>query len=77
MFICFGSGDYYEPTCTPHFVSSDIFDVEGKLLTWRYINNNAKGSITEEYYGLYIKDVIYPAMGRPKPKTLILANKGL
>jgi hypothetical protein len=68
VFICFASGDSYEPAWTPHFVSCDIFDVDGKPLAWRCISN-AKGSITEEYCGLYdFKDLMYPAMGRPKPE---------
>ena len=57
-------------------MSSDIFDVDGKPLAWRYISN-PKGSITEEYCGLYLKDVIYPAMGRPKPKATHPGQQGV
>jgi hypothetical protein len=47
-------------------VSSEIFDIDEKPLAWRNISN-VKGNITEEYCGVYLETIIYPALGRRKP----------
>jgi hypothetical protein len=65
--MCFASGDSYEPAWAPQYVCEDILDKDDKPLAWRYISNT-KGSITEEFCGIYIADILYPALGYPKPR---------
>jgi len=61
------SRESYEPAWTPYITSDDVFDSDNQSLPWRYISN-AKVSFTKEFCGIYLKDVVYPAMGRPKPR---------
>jgi hypothetical protein len=76
VFICFVFGDTYELAWMLHHVFSDMFDVNEKPLAWRYINN-AKGSNTNEYRGIYLKDVFYLALHRPKPKLTHQGQQGV
>jgi hypothetical protein len=57
-------------------VSSDIFDVDGTPLAWRYISK-VKGNITKEYYGIYLETIIHPSLGRPKPRTTHHGQQGV
>ena len=59
-----------------HIVCDDILDKDGQPFPWRYISNT-KGSITEEFYNLYISDVLYPALGYPKPRTTQPGEQGV
>jgi len=68
VFMCFASGDSYEPSWAPHNVCEDILDKDDNPLPWRYISN-AKGSITEEYCAIYIETVLHPVLGYPKPRS--------
>jgi hypothetical protein len=76
VYICFASGESYDPAWAPHYACDDILDKELKPLSWRYISN-AKGSITEEYCADYIKHVIHPALGYPKPRDTHPGEQGV
>jgi len=76
VFICYASGDFFDPEWRPHIVFEDVFDSNGAPLAWRYISN-VKGSITEEYCSLYLKDIIYPALGCPKPRATHPGQQGV
>ena len=76
VFTCFASGDSYAPAWAPHIVCDDILDKDGQPLPWRYISN-AKGSITEEFCSIYISDVLYSALGYPKPRATPPGEQGV
>ena len=76
VFVCFASGETFDPSWTPHYVSDEICDKNGEPLEWRYINN-LKGSMTEEFCGIYIEDILYPALGYPKNKDTHPGQQGV
>jgi hypothetical protein len=75
-FVCFASGDSFQPSWTPHYVSDEVFDKNGDPLEWRYISN-VKGSMTEEFCCIYIEDVLYPALGYPKHRDTHPGHQGV
>ena len=76
VFVVFASGDTFDPAWAPHIVSDTIFDNEGEALPWRYISN-AKGSVTDEFCALYVKEILHPALGYPKPRALYPGEQGV
>jgi hypothetical protein len=75
VFIDFKPGDSFEPSWASHYVSDDILDDERKQLAWR-CNINAKGSVNEEFRCLYVKEILYPALGYPKHRDNVPGQQG-
>jgi len=67
VFIVFAPGDSFEPAWCLDVVSDNVLDNEGNPLPWRYISN-AKGSVTDDFCALYVKEILPPALGYPKPR---------
>ena len=74
-FVVFSSGKSMHPDWCPAY-ESDVLDAEGRHIPWRY-DHNEKGSVNEAKAADYIRNIIHPAVGSPKPRDVDPGNQGV
>ena len=66
--IVFNSGESLDANWCPGHSTPDILDKDGNPLKWIYQCND-KGSMNEAMNLHYVKNILWPALGYPKPRA--------